>query len=341
MIIFTYYLKEVLILLFDLSVIYEKSKDYFFREYISDLAEQQFINDEEFKKYKVYHYTSIKGLEGILEKGELWVSHADFLNDKTEIKYTFEMSKQIFLSLCKEKLKSKDEISRYVDLFDKAINKNKANGTNYYTLSFSENSDSNLLWSNYSQDEGYSITFKYKELYDELMNDLKESFLGSLNNKTMNYEVPVPIGSKVIYEESEQKSKLLKLLNEVIDHFEKNANKENYDVNSDAFIINAIGVLEWYSIFFKDECFSQEQEFRVALLYLNNSDSKIYDCRISNGTFIPYVKIKFNRESVEGITIGPKNNMDINKEGLNKFLQKHEYDLTKVNISKSKIPYRY
>ncbi|MEH7798951.1 DUF2971 domain-containing protein, partial [Bacillus safensis] len=84
-----------------------------------------------------------------------------------------------------------------------------------------------------------------------------------------------------------------------------------------------------------------EEEFRIALLYLNNNDSKIYDCRISNGTFIPYVKINVNRDSVRGVIIGPKNNMDINKEGLSKFLQKHDYDLTKVSISKSKIPYRY
>ncbi|PGD44273.1 hypothetical protein COM17_08395 [Bacillus altitudinis] len=308
---------------------YEKYKKYFFTNYIAVISNQDLLfSDEIYNKYKVHHYTNINGLEGILKEGEFWVSQADFLNDKTEMKYTFDMSKEIFSSICKEKKKSQDEINTFSHLFDEAVNRNKENGTNYYTLSFSRNPDSNLLWSNYSQDDGYSITFKFKELFDGLTQD-------------RNSGGPLPIASKVIYEKSEQKSKLLKLLSEIIDRFEDKTNKGNYDVNSDGFIINAITVLEWYSIFFKDECFSQEEEFRIAFLYLRNSDAKIYDCRISNGTFIPYVKIKIDCNSVKGVTIGPKNNMDINKEGLRKFLWKHEYDLTKVNISKSKIPYRY
>ncbi|WP_186366035.1 DUF2971 domain-containing protein [Bacillus altitudinis] len=264
---------------------YEKYKKYFFANYITVISDQDLLfSDEKYNKYRVHHYTNINGLDGILKEGEFWVSQADFLNDKTEMKYTFDMSKEIFSSICKEKKKS--------------------------------------------QDDGYSITFKFKELFDGLTQD-------------RNSGDPLPIASKVIYEKSEQKSKLLKLLSEIIDRFEDKTNKGNYDVNSDGFIINAITVLEWYSIFFKDECFSQEEEFRIAFLYLRNRDAKIYDCRISNGTFIPYVKIKIDCNSVKGVTIGPKNNMDINKEGLRKFPWKHEYDLTKVNISKSKIPYRY
>ncbi|MFP5180136.1 DUF2971 domain-containing protein [Bacillus altitudinis] len=314
---------------------YNYYKNYFFQNHISYLM-GELNNDEVLEKYEVYHYTNIDGIEGILKKdGKFRVSHADFLNDKTEIKYTMELSVQIFLSLCEERGFTEEEISDFKELYDKAVSINDIMNTNYYSLSFSTNPDSNLLWANYSHNDGYSITFKYKELYDEL---IKETIPESPSSKKPKF---VPIGSKVIYKESEQKWLLSKLLNEVLNRFKVKANEPNYDVNSDGFIINAVGVLEWYSLFFKDECFSQEEEFRIALLYLDNSDANVYECRKSNGTFIPYVEINFNRDSVKGVTIGPKNNMDINREGLLKFLLKQDYDLTKVNINKSEIPYRY
>ncbi|MGG4237946.1 DUF2971 domain-containing protein [Bacillus safensis] len=299
---------------------YKHYENYFFKNFIKELEQRE---------DKIYHYTNINGLEGILKKdGAIWVSHADFLNDKTEIKYTMELSTEIFLSLCEKRDFSQEKISKYQKLYVEAININNRMNTNYYSLSFSTNPDSNLLWANYSHNDGYSITFDFDKLYSQLLYEMM------INNN-------VAIGSKVIYKQSVQRAKLSKLLNIIIDNFEEKTKKENYDVNKDELILNAVGVLEWYSVFFKDECFSQEEEFRIALLYLNNNDSKIYDCRISNGTFIPYVKINVNRDSVRGVIIGPKNNMDINKEGLSKFLQKHDYDLTKVSISKSKIPYRY
>ncbi|MFP7283027.1 DUF2971 domain-containing protein [Bacillus altitudinis] len=312
-----------------------KYKIYFFQNHISNLM-GELNNDEVFEKYEVYHYTNIDGIEGILRKnGEFWVSHADFLNDKTEIKYTMELSVQIFLSLCEERGFSKEKISEFKKLYDEAVNINEIMNTNYYSLSFSTNPDSNLLWANYSHNDGYSITFKYKEFIDRLEKDIIPEI------QSLEILKIVPIGAKVIYKQSEQKWLLSMLFNDVLNRFEDKANKPNYDVTSDAFIINAVGVLEWYSLFFKDECFSQEEEFRIALLYLDNSDANVYECRKSNGTFIPYVKINVNRDSVKGVTIGPKNNMDINREGLRKFLLKQEYDLTKVNINKSKIPYRY
>ncbi|MEH7693240.1 hypothetical protein, partial [Bacillus altitudinis] len=75
---------------------YEKYKKYFFTNYIAVISNQDLLfSDEIYNKYKVHHYTNINGLEGILKEGEFWVSQADFLNDKTEMKYTFDMSKEI------------------------------------------------------------------------------------------------------------------------------------------------------------------------------------------------------------------------------------------------------
>ncbi len=264
---------------------------------------------------EVFHYTNIYGLEGILSKGNFWVSDADFLNDKNEIKYTLELSKRIFPSICKKRGISEEDLSVYTDLFNAHIRSMlDANKSNFYSLSFCINPDSNLLWANYSQNDGYCIAFDLKKFNEYL-----------LNNK--NHTVP----GFVIYDNDEQIDKLEKLLNRIIDII-----KEGTHLNSK--LPSAFTALEFYSLFFKDKCFSQEEEYRIIFYTKGNT----HKTRISNGTFIPYVETKFDTESVIGVTIGPKNNMDITSEGLYKFLhQIKEFDYSKVKIGKSKIPYRY
>lgn len=135
----------------------------FFKEHISTL-----ISDK-LTPTKIYHYTNIYGLKGILENNKFWISHIDFLNDKTEIKHTLSLSEEIMQTLCEEEGLNQrqtdyimNEYKKMIDLYfvEKKIN--------YYSLSFSTNPDSNLLWSNYSQNDGYCIEFDLENLVDNL-----------------------------------------------------------------------------------------------------------------------------------------------------------------------------
>ncbi|KMK70229.1 hypothetical protein ACJ64_12985 [Bacillus safensis] len=273
---------------------------------------------EKARPKEVFHYTNIYGLDGILRKGDFWVSDADFLNDKNEIKYTFELSKEIFPSICKERGLSEEKLRDYTELFNANIRSMfETNKNNFYSLSFCINPDSNLLWANYSQNDGYCIAF---DLYE---------FNKSLN-RNENF---TPVPGYVIYDNLEQINKLEKLLNDIIDIFEEGT-------HLDSKLPSVFTALEFYSLFFKDKCFSQEEEYRI--IFYPKGNKEIYKCRISNGAFIPYVETEFDTGSVIGVTIGPKNNMDINSEGLYKFLhQIKEFDYSKVKIGKSKIPYRF
>lgn len=280
-------------------------------EIFSKYIKEDFLDKKRPKK--IFHYTNIYGLENILKKGFFWVSDANFLNDKNEIKYTFELSKKIFSSICKERGFSDETTRDYNIFFNSMIENNK----NLYSLSFCTNPDSNLLWANYSQNDGYCIAFDWKGFYKYM--DRNEKFL--------------LIPGYVIYDKDKQTKKLEKLLNDIIDILVEGTHLESK-------ISSAFTALEFYSLFFKDKCFSQEEEFRIILYPKVNKET--YKCRISNGTFIPYVETEFDTGSVIGVTIGPKNNMDINSEGLYKFLhQIKEFDYSKVKIGKSKIPYRF
>ncbi|MGN2619747.1 DUF2971 domain-containing protein [Bacillus stercoris] len=287
--------------------------DYFFERHISELLKRTVPE-------VIYHYTDIYGLEGILNRCEFWVSHSDFLNDKTEIKYTVELSRKLFIELCKKRGFNQVKINQYIEFYDKIAKINFVdNKNNYYTLSFCTNPDSNLLWSNYSNNDGYSISFNHNDLHSKWLTSDKPYFV---------------LSAYVIYNKEKQVTLLNNLLTDIIDILEsQNEIELTYE------IMMAFGILDWYSIFFKDECFSQEQEYRVAFHFNDNKES--YKCRISNGMFIPYVEISFNDNAVCGITIGPKNNMDINLEGLRKFLQLKKIRLEEDQIKKSSIPYRY
>lgn len=43
----------------------------------------------------IYHYTDVGGLKGILESHKLWISHSYFMNDTSEILYTYHLLKGI------------------------------------------------------------------------------------------------------------------------------------------------------------------------------------------------------------------------------------------------------
>ncbi|WP_286068700.1 DUF2971 domain-containing protein [Bacillus sp. (in: firmicutes)] len=261
----------------------------------------------------LYHYTNVYGLEGIMKHKELWVSNADFLNGKTERKYT----EKILFNLIEEKLKNHEMRDFIIDTSKIALDMKELPT---YVLSLSKNKDSNLLWSNYSQDDGYNISFDFETL-EEIENSPHLT----------------AFKSKVIYEEEIHYEALNELADYCISAFGKNKPKLEELVSEVNVVQTALQLL---ASFFKDSCFRQEEEYRIVLIQ-NAENEQNYECRVSNGTFIPYIKMKFNKNNVKGITIGPKNKMDISEEGLKSFLKLNKFNVENIEINRSKIPYRY
>lgn len=92
----------------------------------------------------IYHYTSAKGFQGIVESGEIWLTNTEFVNDTTECK-----------ALWKEtNLFDNDELSfnRYIEKWWQKFQKNQDKDDNtYYIASFSKpkNTDSLEQWRAY------------------------------------------------------------------------------------------------------------------------------------------------------------------------------------------------
>ncbi|WP_254505646.1 DUF2971 domain-containing protein [Bacillus altitudinis] len=264
----------------------------------------------------LYHYTNVNGLEGIMKHKELWVSNADFLNDKTERKYTVK----ILSDLIEEKLEELEN-NELKDIINESLKKVlDMQEFPTYVLSLSKNKDSNLLWSNYSQDDGYNISFDFEKL---------EEIEGSPHL--------IVFKSKVIYDEEIHYEALNELADFCVSTFSK-IKPEYEDFITDIEMIQT--ALQLLASFFKDSCFQQEEEYRIVLIQKAENEDN-YECRVSNGTFIPYIKMGFNISNVKGITIGPKNKMDISEEGLKSFLKLNGFNVENIEINRSKIPYRY
>ncbi|MCY9296733.1 DUF2971 domain-containing protein [Bacillus inaquosorum] len=274
----------------------------------------------------LYHYTSLYGLEGILKNKEFWVSNCHFLNDQTEKYYTYEFCKDIVYEMSGGDWQIYNRVLKILDqhIFDME--------ESIYTLSLTSNKDSNLLWSNYSKNDGYNISLEYPRFVDEF------------RNYEANHHMAIYC-SKVIYEKSEQKKILMQLIGflyQLIDYYQIQEETKTLPEEMKSFIYAIAANVTVWATLFKDKAFAQEEEIRV--VFLNDLDFIQDNFRISNGAFIPYIKMPFRvtERIIKGVTIGPKNKMDIAKKGMEMFLKANGYNYIEENaVIRSCIPYRY
>ncbi|MGF9744097.1 DUF2971 domain-containing protein [Bacillus safensis] len=274
----------------------------------------------------LYHYTSVYGLEGIMRCKEVWLSQSDFLNDKTERLYSeniiIELIERKFKDRVSDQLKNHSPLNKLIADIREAFQRKLPT----FVLSLSTNKDSNLLWSNYSKDDGYNIEFG-----PDFFKDTDEVQLEKDNLKGAKL-----FKSKVIYDKEKHILALSELADNYINHLIMNLNQSDEEYG---YIISNMHLAhQVMASFFKDPCFQQEEEWRIVLF---TPEDITINHRIMNSAFIPYVKLRFDKNLVRGVTIGAKNKMDITEAGLTSFLTTNTYDLNRVEINRSKIPYRY
>jgi hypothetical protein len=278
----------------------------------------------------IYHYTKPEKLLNILSGGTLRFSNALYLNDKEEIAYSY----RLIVSLIDEF----DGLNS--DLFDKIRNhfrnkyKHIVDGENdlknkleYFTTSFSTESDNLTLWNNYAKGKsytGYNIGFDKKKLITEM----------TVNNY-------LPVYGSVIYD----KQKQVKIIHAIFKKwnmlFERALKcKKTTEVKLFDILFELIDVLSIVSIFFKNPQFKNEHEYRIVIVNVFGAkNSKATGIVEKNGLFVPYLEYKFSKESVSSINIGPTFDENIFYTSTNRMLLNFGYE--DKDVYRSKIPLRY
>lgn len=294
-----------------------------YQNQISKLKEKNYTNNNIF-----YHYTSSSGLHNILKEKCLRFSNIEYLNDASELFYTYNLVKDIATeqnthSQSEFYLGIIEEFSKYI------LNKERHKFcSEYYIASFSNSQDSLSLWNYYTKDlhsVGYNIAFNIPQLIKTQEAKLKENLDSSrilMGNAIYNAETQCNI----------LKGALEEFNNAYIQ-------EKNQDIK-----IN-ISLFAWYfindcSIFFKHPSFMAEEEYRIVLpkgMFLQKKD--FVKIRESGNLFIPFIELHFQNKDISSIMISPTNKNKLVLKGLSALLETYGYE--NIEILNSKIPLRY
>ncbi|WFR57107.1 DUF2971 domain-containing protein [Anaerocolumna sp. AGMB13025] len=316
-------------------------------------------NDKSFEEHlerlddseKIYHYTSANALKNIIIDNELWVTHGNFLNDYSEVTYIYK----IILKVCQDIMKNNNDAMKLYKMIMKKHKEDHDWFSQLFILSFSTNSDSLTLWSEFSNFYGYNLEFNIGDIRSKL--DLE----------IIKYECFI-VDGKVIYDEKRQ-IEILKndfnlnwdaLVNEnnglpTINNMFRIKCKE-YEEAIDNFVMYIATELLLYAPYFKSEKFKEEQEYRFCFYYDEKDKSKYktkrerhpaysdnIEFRERSGSIIPYIKVNLKHDGINipinRIMIGAKNNTDTSLTGTEFFLMKNGYENTVV--VRSEITLRY
>jgi hypothetical protein len=262
----------------------------------------------------LYHYTDQKGLLGILgEKSKaIWATSIRYLNDTSE--------GQIILRVVLDEISSRYDSG---DLFrqlgianDKTINKSEsadaealtkaiemaawATSLNVFVTSFSEKGNSLSQWRAYSGESGgYSIGFR-----PAYLRGIGDHFLRGRTEVFSSSDALI----KCTYLDEREKGVLEHEIQEIVSAYIKEAKpstgpptkreKEGFNSQSALAMKHFIPLGKRYAAF-KDAGFSEEAEWRLAILH--NPNCLPADLKISSGSSMPVPYLEIDLAPVKDI----------------------------------------
>lgn len=273
------------------------------------------------KGEKLYHYTTMDALINIVSKREFWVTKWDYLNDIDE----FKVAKDICVEVMKSEGIKPNIIEEVVNCIKKELLSDSIS-QDFYILSFSCDSDNQLLWSNYSNMDGVNIEIDFSKFVENLNYTLVWNGLVNYDVKSQISCMRNTIQEEFVGQESFGKIRNIFDLNNLVG--------EQHSL----FVSHLSMICQLYSMFFKRSCFAGEDEYRFVFSGGENVETNF---RYKKGAIIPYIKRSIeSKDFIKGITIGPTNRSDIVKKGIRElfyYYQKSE----DIKISNSQIPLRY
>lgn len=296
-----------------------------------------------------FHYTSPEGLIGILKTRTFFFTDSQFLNDFRE-KVNINEELDLFWKRNRRSydrdffnLINKIRVTQYEDTGFSYIDNYSEKPCRYFVLSLSMDGDSLSMWKYYTKTanyNGYCIGLFSTALTDEWI------------DRTTGVAV---IASMVEYYSESKQSIIWNVVERLYSIWRS---YERSPIIDEKVIKEFTSWISVEALFFKDQCFKDEQETRyVAIVptdklrdlqysYKGNT-YKMYDFRVVNGMLIPYIKMPFNDWNedtcwaIDSIRIGPSGNAEQKAAGLKQFIHSLDYNFHECAILQSDVPVRY
>jgi hypothetical protein len=204
---------------------------------------------------------------------------------------------------------------------------------NVFIISFSENGDLLSQWRGYCSDGGYSIGFDY-EAFSKLL---------SAKKPVMTDNIDVELG-KCVYKPNEHEEIIAEILTDTLEHYREYVRStpsinvldpDRVDILLNKFMLPLFKIAP----LMKNECFVEEQEWRLIVTLSKDSDVSF---REGVKWIIPYYKMDLVKSDeplrIKDIIVGPTVDQLTAIKSLERFLQ-HE-QVSYGRVIQSNIPFR-
>lgn len=294
---------------------------------------------------KLYHYTTYKGLNGILNSQSLWATNYQFLNDSSEIIY-FKQKLQVLIKDCIEEF-SPEEVKNHPEFNLKSVLETnfindtiyKALGNEFYLTSFCSHKEpyeekNGLLsqWRGYGQGGGYAIVFD------------KEKIKKSIELEGKNFQYCHLDLNDVVYGDNDKKyeTELGLCIEKIKSHIDKILEvRRKIAPILDNTVEEYTALIELASRL-KHPGFREENEVRI-IAYSPKGEAaelrpyKEHKYRVKNGFGIPYIELfgfEDNSLPIERIIVGPHQDKEVRAQVLQERLAN-----TGIKVTYSETPF--
>jgi hypothetical protein len=264
---------------------------------------------------RLYHYTSVDGLKGILDNESVWTTQIQYMNDSKEFSHAVDIAFQI---IKRKKYKAEECLVKYYEAMEHTLK--SSNGARTFIFSMTENPDQLSQWRGYFGLGGYSIGF----------------------NKSSIVKLATPQGyrlEKCLYEDAEKAKIIEKVIDNSVALFKSQDAVADYAkvVHESKFYGH---FLQLGSIM-KHSSFAEENEWRLigGPFSWKNSSS----CwRTKDGLLLPYYEFNLNRDEdgflpISEVYIGPCKEKKLSADSLRVYMQ---VTGNMFRMRYSKTPYR-
>jgi hypothetical protein len=281
---------------------------------------------------QLYHYTTIKGLKGIIENRSLWLTHTSTLNDPTELKY----GKELIISILSDQLLHEyDELlNKFIQALIGEINRFDEIMYNTYVACFCESATLLSQWRAYGhKGGGYNLGI-------EFTSDTK-----FFSTPDQSEEEIYVILRKIIYNSKEQKalisgyiSLVISYANDAIKYFKTHNNKpEAWELMA---AMEAANLLCDMMLTFKNSVFSEENEWRLILVRQPEHKADQLHFIDNDIGMIPYFETYIIDKKddqlffpLRTIRFGPILEIPSTKSALRLYIQKQSVSESKIKIA--------
>lgn len=260
----------------------------------------------------IYHYTTQKGILGIIPTRSIWATQVHFLNDRNEVFLTFKLLEKELRRMTAE---SHNAQTRSL-LNEIRHNLSNVDQTHICTVSFCESGDLLSQWRGYAnQGKGYALGFDILHLSNIAK---QQNFVvwPCVYNPTLQLELVKYLIDCWLQKYSDQ----------MVDH-----GKMIEEINASICKLAPI---------IKDESFIEEQEWRLVSSATGTEEAMAF--REGAFSLIPYLNFKITDENskdcIKKIVVGPSPHTDLAVNSLAMFLKK--YKVPGVDVVTSRIPFR-